>query len=443
VKSGAVYFLSPKSPIQKLFNVSIVLYNKAMTRLLLSIFLAMALVAPAAAQDSFDAVRKGIQSARELTDIGAKPTSDTSDVCTFIHNSEYQSINQYEVGFSPDSGAVKGNWTIVFGKGTFQWQYSDIVEKGSYACRGDALEVKTSSGRFTGARYDRERKVLIWDGVEYKRIYRVRPDINVVPQKPSVDTTDRPLNEKKELNDALRCLEFEKRDDGTLVCKRFSEDIKVKVLRNEIKEKFETKREEAKKGLERRREEFKERLEEERKEAKTRFEVKREELKEEVAKIKDERKQETVNRLYERVNELNERTTDRFSDVLEKMEKILDNIASRADKAEVHELDVSAVRTAINDVHGVITSARTAVEAQAGRVYSFDVITEENLRTDVGEVRQMLHGDLTAVKETVQAAHVFVRNAATTLAQIPRVDNLEVETKEPENRGSGELETKE
>lgn len=204
----------------------------------------------------------------------------------------------------------------------------------------------------------------------------------------------------------------------------------VKTLRGELKEKFEENRAKAQAELKRRREELRARFESERLETKERLETARAELKARLEQIKNERKTRIVERLSERMNALNEKMTNHFLEVLDKMDKILDNVASRTDKAEAHSLDVSTVRAAITEAESAIAAARGATETQAGKVYSFDITSEENLRLDVGKARQALHEDLNAVRKTIRAAHDAIRNAAVTLAQIPRVDELEVDAGE-------------
>ena len=259
---------------------------------------------------------------------------------------------------------------------------------------------------------------------------KIREEFKTETEKIREDFKENKQEKGIELRDALPCEKVEEVREGLLRCVRADQVLEIKQLRGEEKERFEIKREEAKKELEERREEFKSRLENEREDVKERLETTREELKVRLEKVKDEKKVQIVERLSESVNALNEKMTTHFLEVLEKVDKVLENIVSRTDKAETHGLDVSAVRTATTAAHTAIASARTAVETQAGKAYSFDVTTEENLKVDVGEARQALHNDLTAVKEIVRQAHVAVKDAAVVLAQIPRVDDLEVETNE-------------
>ncbi|MEK7168222.1 MAG: hypothetical protein AAB707_00740 [Patescibacteria group bacterium] len=202
----------------------------------------------------------------------------------------------------------------------------------------------------------------------------------------------------------------------------------VKQNRETIKKEFEAKRTEAKNLMESKKEEFKNKVEAKREEVKSKIEAKRGELKEKLGKIKDERKKQVVEKVYNQINELNKRRLDHFSAVLEKLEKVLDRISNRAAKAEANGRDISAVKTAITEAANTIALSRTAIQNQAGKVYAPIISTESALKTDIGKIRQALHSDLAGVQETVKTSREAVRKAATILAQIPKVDELEVET---------------
>ncbi|MEK7574449.1 MAG: hypothetical protein AAB514_02900 [Patescibacteria group bacterium] len=201
----------------------------------------------------------------------------------------------------------------------------------------------------------------------------------------------------------------------------------VKQNRETIKKEFEAKRIEAKNLLETRKEEFKNKVEAKREEVKSKIETRKVELKERLVKIKDERKKQVVERVYNQVNELNKRRLDHFSAVLEKLEKVLERISGRAAKAEANGVDIAAVKTAITEATSAISASRTAITNQAGKVYALVIDAENTLKIDVGKIRQALHDDLAGVQETVKTAREAVRKAATILAQIPKVNELEIE----------------
>ncbi|OGG43139.1 hypothetical protein A3G50_01815 [Candidatus Jorgensenbacteria bacterium RIFCSPLOWO2_12_FULL_42_11] len=201
----------------------------------------------------------------------------------------------------------------------------------------------------------------------------------------------------------------------------------IKQSREAIKKEFEAKRTEAKNLLESKKEEFKIKAEAKRKEVKSKIEAKKTELKERLVKIKDERKKQIIERIYNQVNELNKRRLDHFSAVLEKLEKVLDRISNRAAKAEANGVDIAAVKIAITEATNAIAASRTAIVNQAGKVYTLVIGAEDALKTDIGKIRRALHDDLTVVQETVKTSREAVHKAATILAKIPKVNELEVE----------------
>ncbi|MBI4993721.1 apolipoprotein A1/A4/E family protein [Candidatus Wolfebacteria bacterium] len=202
----------------------------------------------------------------------------------------------------------------------------------------------------------------------------------------------------------------------------------IKQNRDAMQQNLESKRAEAKNLMENKREDFKNKIETKREEVKSKIEAKKGELKDHLVKIKDERKKQIVEKIYDQVNELNKRRLDHFSAVLEKLEKILDRISGRADKAEVNGHDISAVKTAITEATNAIAASRTAIQNQTGKIYAPTISSESALKADVGEIRKTLHSDLTVIQETVKTSQEAVKKAATTLAQIPKVDELEVAT---------------
>jgi len=194
-------------------------------------------------------------------------------------------------------------------------------------------------------------------------------------------------------------------------------------------EEFQQNREEIKRLIEQNRIEFRNQIQEKREEMKAKIKALKEQLREKLRERISERKQKIVERIYERINALNERMTDHYLDVLDHLKKVLERIESRTAKAKLNGRDVTQVEAAIEKAHGAIDTAREAVKAQAEKVYQPpEITTEENLKLDVGKLRQQLHDDLKAVEKLVKDARDAVRQAAVALAQIPKVDELEVPT---------------
>jgi len=194
-------------------------------------------------------------------------------------------------------------------------------------------------------------------------------------------------------------------------------------------EEFQQNREEIKRLIEQNRIEFRNQIQEKREEMKAKIKALKEQLREKLRERISERKQKIVERIYERINALNERMTDHYLNVLDHLEKVLERIESRTAKAKLNGRDVTQVEAAIEKAHRAIDTAREAVKAQAEKVYEPpEITTEENLKLDVGKLRQQLHDDLKAVEKLVKDARDAVRQAAVALAQIPKVDELEVPT---------------
>src|SRR3990167_5119704 len=203
----------------------------------------------------------------------------------------------------------------------------------------------------------------------------------------------------------------EKRQEVRAYAQETREEIRIRT--REATEVF-------KEELEQKREELKINVEQKREELKTRIETKREDLKKRLEKVKDERKKQAVERIDKQMDELNDRLLKHYLSVLDKLSDVLVRISERTDRAEERGVDVAAVRTAIDEANRAISAAKTAIETQSGKTYTIQVNTEEGLKNDVGRARQALHNDLAAVRLVIKAAHEAVRQAATTLAQLPR-----------------------
>jgi hypothetical protein len=102
---------------------------------------------------------------------------DSSGGCSDISISEFRSLKQYEVGLGP-KGQVYGYWSIKFRKGetlsdygqlVFHWHHSDSSDEGTYRCKKGLLHVRVSGHTFF-AKYDRQTRILNWEGIEYKKI---------------------------------------------------------------------------------------------------------------------------------------------------------------------------------------------------------------------------------------------------------------------------------
>lgn len=212
--------------------------------------------------------------------------------------------------------------------------------------------------------------------------------------------------------------------------------------RIKVIEAFEAQRREAIERLQEKMQEFRDNVAERREALRETIAREREALRERLNIIRDERKKAAVERIDESIRRLNEVQTEHFSNVIEQMAEVLERIRSRTDKAEANGLDVSAVRIMITSAEAAIDAARAAIVAQAGKTYEITFDGEDTLKADVGAVRRRLVGDLGDIRMRLVIARDAVRQAVVSLAQIPRVDELEVEAEaEAEvEAGTGETE---
>lgn len=205
----------------------------------------------------------------------------------------------------------------------------------------------------------------------------------------------------------------------------------LKEFKKEEVQKFQQARQEATRAIKQKRDDFKNQIVAKQQELKDKLQKDREALKEKLQKIKDERKKTTAEKINNDLNALSGNRVKQFTGVLEKLEKVLNNISTRAEKAKANGKNIDAVNSAITAAQTAIAQSRSAIQIQAGKTYVLTINAEATLKTDVGKTRQALHADLTTVQKTVEAAHKAVRKAAATLAQIPKVDDLEVTATTP------------
>ncbi|MEW6616838.1 MAG: hypothetical protein AB1333_00190 [Patescibacteria group bacterium] len=217
------------------------------------------------------------------------------------------------------------------------------------------------------------------------------------------------------------------REKAIETAKKIQEESKEKIqlLREDQTTVVMEKREELKKQIETQREEFKKQVEEKREELKKQIETKKVEFEARVAQLKDEKKKEVMTRIGQNLNEANKRALENFSNIVERLEKVLLNINSRADKASAAGKDVSGIKSAVGEANTAIVAARVAIQEQMGKVYAITINTEETLKNDASAARDTLKNDLEKVKVAVQKIKETLQKAALSLAQIPEINLIE------------------
>ena len=85
-----------------------------------------------------------------------------------LANKRFMSIEKKEIGLGPDGPEI-GHWSIYFSSSTFQWDYSDVAESGTYVLEGKEVIGQTSDRKIF-AEYDPASGVLTWDGTDYRSV---------------------------------------------------------------------------------------------------------------------------------------------------------------------------------------------------------------------------------------------------------------------------------
>lgn len=220
-------------------------------------------------------------------------------------------------------------------------------------------------------------------------------------------------------------------------------EVKVKIqdIKNNIKENRVEKKTELKtiiQSVKDKRETFKTEMEVKKEGVKVKMVEVKANFKESLTKIKDEKKKISAEKIVDIIASLNTKLTVQFSAKIDQIENVLVSIESRISKAEERGLDVSSVKIEAEKAKIAIDTARIAISLQSSKVYEVNVTSEATLRVEMKKLRDTFSEDIKVVREKVKQAHVAVRNTATTLAKIPKIDeevkvNTEVEVNSTAN----------
>lgn len=199
--------------------------------------------------------------------------------------------------------------------------------------------------------------------------------------------------EVKEVRDEVRKDIKEVREEA----KEVREDARE--VRKEILDSAKEQREEARKQLKGDPEVRKIEIERIKNEREQKMEENRAKLQESLKAIKDKTKATIVVRVADGLNTVNKKMTDQFTQTLTKLKSILTRISDKDATVD------------IANATNLITTAQTAVDAQALKSYTVTVTTETNLKVNASESAQALRTDLSAVQEQVKAARKAVEEA--------------------------------
>jgi len=151
-------------------------------------------------------------------------------------------------------------------------------------------------------------------------------------------------------------------------------------------------------------------------------EVKRKALAERLHVVKNERKVSATERIALHIEKLNDRYTDHLLKMLNRFDSFVERLRTRADKASANAYDISAVELALTSAEHAIETARSAVTAQALKVYDIPVTDEATLADVVARVRAQLHADLSGVRTLVRDAHSAILAVLEAIKQLSSIN---------------------
>jgi hypothetical protein len=161
---------------------------------------------------------------------------------------------------------------------------------------------------------------------------------------------------------------------------------------------------------------FQLKIQENRQTAATQIQAAREIFQAKLASIKDTKKRTVVENVQNRMTEINTQRTDTMTKQLDIMSTILDRVSSKAAELQKNGKDISSVTSAVSVARTAIEAAREAVAAQAGKVYSITILTENTLKNNVLTTRKSLETDVLATHQKIVAARKAVYTAIKALA---------------------------
>lgn len=217
----------------------------------------------------------------------------------------------------------------------------------------------------------------------------------------------------------------------------------VKEIKNDLREQKEVNKNRLEQMVELvkvEREKFKVEFELNKEKAKQKIEETKATFKESLKKIKDEKKVVSAGKIVDIILGLNIKITSSLSDKTDQIENVLVSVESRTTKAEASGLEVTSVRIKIEEAKKTITSTREAINIQSKKNYEIGVITDElTLKMAMKNLRDTFTKDIKSLREQIKKAHIAVREATTTLAQIPKIDDIK-EVDEPKTEDTTKVE---
>ncbi|OGN03850.1 MAG: hypothetical protein A2655_01155 [Candidatus Yanofskybacteria bacterium RIFCSPHIGHO2_01_FULL_43_42] len=110
------------------------------------------------------------------------------DDCDSIDLTVFRSVDKFDEN-RPPIGMVSDYRFVTLRDGRFERIYSDLREEGSYSCKNNTItgvvDIGLNKNRSISSQYYPDRKILIWDGLEYAEYGKIESRLNVISQVPT------------------------------------------------------------------------------------------------------------------------------------------------------------------------------------------------------------------------------------------------------------------
>lgn len=133
-------------------------------------------------------------------------------------------------------------------------------------------------------------------------------------------------------------------------------------------------------------------------------------LRTKLAAFKNQRKAKLAEKINDTLSKINTRRTEQMVQHLQKMSELLTKVEERTAGATGDKTNLNKSLTAAK---AAISSAQTAVQAQSIKTYTIIVNTEQTVKADSKDARDMLHTDLKTSHDLVITARQAVAKAIT------------------------------
>ncbi len=189
-------------------------------------------------------------------------------------------------------------------------------------------------------------------------------------------------------------------------------------FRMEMKQDMKNLRSQSKVDIQQQKAEFMKEIAAKKESMKVQKQTEKDAFKAKIASLKDERKKISADKIDTKLAGSNQTQTTKMSEALTRLQEILNKLIDKTNEQKAAGKDTTAVETAINNAKTAITTAQSAVAAQAAKTYTANVTDEATLQQNFGTTFAQLRSDLQTTHEKVKLSKDAVKQVAIELMKL-------------------------